>query len=178
MSILSSSGALSSVLLCRGDPFERGNEMRPEPIRILHHGKVPEVGHDLHGRSRNQCAQPPRVFGWRRVIVRSCKKCDRTPRAVDPRGYDGPVELFAVEGEIARVHPEPALAVDPGRGPTRLVGGRRAHQPANVTGIVRGGVHSRMQEKWAQAPPRGSEEHTSELQSRETISYAVFCLKK
>ena len=24
----------------------------------------------------------------------------------------------------------------------------------------------------------GSEEHTSELQSRETISYAVFCLKK
>src|ERR687887_520559 len=65
-----------------------------------------------------------------------------------------PVELFAVEGEIARVHPEPALAVDPGRGPTRLVRGRRAHQPANVTGIVRGGVHSRMQEKWAQAPPR------------------------
>src|ERR671924_2135927 len=33
----------------------------------------------------------------------------------------------------------------------------------------------------AAAPPaRGgrSEEHTSELQSRETISYAVFCLKK
>src|SRR5216110_4098835 len=29
-------------------------------------------------------------------------------------------------------------------------------------------------------PPRGwrSEEHTSELQSRELISYAVFCLKK
>src|ERR671915_1932765 len=26
--------------------------------------------------------------------------------------------------------------------------------------------------------PRRSEEHTSELQSRETISYAVFCLKK
>ena len=25
---------------------------------------------------------------------------------------------------------------------------------------------------------RRSEEHTSELQSRETISYAVFCLKK
>ena len=28
------------------------------------------------------------------------------------------------------------------------------------------------------AAPYRSEEHTSELQSRETISYAVFCLKK
>src|SRR5213082_4078332 len=27
-------------------------------------------------------------------------------------------------------------------------------------------------------PPRRSEEHTSELQSPDTISYAVFCLKK
>src|SRR6059058_6660161 len=28
------------------------------------------------------------------------------------------------------------------------------------------------------SPPRRSEEHTSELQSRNDISYAVFCLKK
>src|SRR5881227_4157971 len=28
------------------------------------------------------------------------------------------------------------------------------------------------------SPPRRSEEHTSELQSRTVISYAVFCLKK
>src|SRR5213075_3441130 len=35
--------------------------------------------------------------------------------------------------------------------------------------------------RWASADPRGScrsEEHTSELQSRLVISYAVFCLKK
>src|SRR5213082_3922511 len=30
----------------------------------------------------------------------------------------------------------------------------------------------------AAAPPPRSEEHTSELQSPDTISYAVFCLKK
>src|SRR5213082_4296041 len=30
----------------------------------------------------------------------------------------------------------------------------------------------------ATSPPRRSEEHTSELQSPDTISYAVFCLKK
>src|SRR3546814_2668923 len=30
----------------------------------------------------------------------------------------------------------------------------------------------------ARAPPRRSEEHTSELQSLMRISYAVFCLKK
>src|SRR6058998_1163350 len=31
---------------------------------------------------------------------------------------------------------------------------------------------------WASSPGRRSEEHTSELQSLITISYAVFCLKK
>ena len=31
---------------------------------------------------------------------------------------------------------------------------------------------------WCDFPIMRSEEHTSELQSRETISYAVFCLKK
>src|SRR3546814_10694287 len=32
--------------------------------------------------------------------------------------------------------------------------------------------------RWTPAPPRRSEEHTSELQSLMRISYAVFCLKK
>src|SRR5216110_3638751 len=32
--------------------------------------------------------------------------------------------------------------------------------------------------RWAVCPSTRSEEHTSELQSRELISYAVFCLKK
>src|SRR6059058_6272509 len=47
----------------------------------------------------------------------------------------------------------------------------RSAQPRGNVGIIRPG---------AQSPPRmrRSEEHTSELQSRNDISYAVFCLKK
>src|SRR5216110_4014938 len=41
-----------------------------------------------------------------------------------------------------------------------------------------GGSRHRRPRPPAAPPARRSEEHTSELQSRELISYAVFCLKK
>ena len=41
-----------------------------------------------------------------------------------------------------------------------------------------GAVHDLVEVPGALEVPTRSEEHTSELQSRETISYAVFCLKK
>ena len=49
--------------------------------------------------------------------------------------------------------------------------------------IQGGGMDENMQQKATRDPIKNeadnrSEEHTSELQSRETISYAVFCLKK
>src|ERR671930_1507979 len=84
--------------------------------------------------------------------------------------------------------------------PVRLDGGdhtRRVPPPATIGRQPAGRIGNGLQVLHADGRPEGrpadsarrqhlerpdqiarSEEHTSELQSRETISYAVFCLKK
>ena len=57
----------------------------------------------------------------------------------------------------------------------RVGGGDRGKGPEGGGARVSGRGHSRRGQSWGGVR---SEEHTSELQSRPHISYAVFCLKK
>src|SRR3546814_8975231 len=101
-------------------------------------------------------ARPPARLGADRTAGFRATGADRARSLCRPLAADVAISP----------HPDRELAGDPGRGAGVRSGGAAQPPDRGADRVL------------AQPSARRSEEHTSELQSLMSISYAVFCLKK